>query len=96
MKVFVTGGAGYIGSHTLVALMAAGHEICVFDNFSNSSPVALTRVRQLTNRDMRVVTADIRDAAALTGALTDFGPDAVIHFAGLKAVGESNAIPLVY
>jgi UDP-glucose 4-epimerase len=96
MKVFVTGGAGYIGSHTLVALLAAGHEVRVFDNFSNSSPVALARVRQLTNRDMTVVEADICDADALTRALADFAPDAVVHFAGLKAVGESNDIPLRY
>lgn len=96
MKVFVTGGAGYIGSHTLVALLAAGHEICVFDNFSNSSPVALARVRQLTNRDMLVVEADIRDADAVTRACREFAPDAAIHFAGLKAVGESNDLPLLY
>ena len=96
MKVFVTGGAGYIGSHTLVQLLSAGHEVCVFDNYCNSSPVALARVRQLTNRDMRVVEADICDADALTRAVTDFAPDAVIHFAGLKAVGESNDIPLRY
>jgi UDP-glucose 4-epimerase len=96
MKVFVTGGAGYIGSHTLVQLLAAGHEVCVFDNYCNSSPVALARVRQLTNRHMRVVEADICDADALTRAFTDFAPDAVIHFAGLKAVGESADIPLRY
>ncbi len=96
MKVFVTGGAGYIGSHTLVQLLAAGHEVCVFDNFANSSPVALDRVRQLTNRDMRLVEADIRDADALCDAVTTFAPDAVVHFAGLKAVGESSDLPLLY
>lgn len=96
MKVFVTGGAGYIGSHTLVQLLAAGHEVCVFDNFANSSPVALDRVRQLTNRDMGLVEADIRDADALCDAVTTFAPDAVVHFAGLKAVGESSDLPLLY
>lgn len=96
MKVFVTGGAGYIGSHTLVQLLAAGHEVCVFDNFVNSSPVALDRVRQLTNRDMGLVQADIRDADALCDAVTTFAPDAVVHFAGLKAVGESSDLPLLY
>ncbi|KTE76999.1 UDP-glucose 4-epimerase GalE [Sphingopyxis sp. A083] len=96
MKVFVTGGAGYIGSHTLVQLLAAGHEVCVFDNFANSSPVALDRVRQLTNRDMGLVQADIRDADALCDAVTTFAPDAVVHFAGLKAVGESSDLPLLY
>lgn len=96
MKVFVTGGAGYIGSHTLVALLAAGHEVCVFDNYSNSSPVSLARVRQLTNRDMEMVEGDICDIDGLTKTLTAFAPDAVVHFAGLKAVGESNDIPLRY
>lgn len=96
MKVFVTGGAGYIGSHTLVQLLAAGHEVCVFDNFANSSPVALDRVRQLTNRDMALVEADVRDADALRDAVTTFAPDAVVHFAGLKAVGESSDLPLLY
>lgn len=96
MKVFVTGGAGYIGTHTLLQLLAAGHDVCVFDNFSNASPVALTRVRQLSNRDFEQVEGDIRDAGALHQALADFVPDAVIHFAGLKAVGESNEKPLLY
>jgi len=96
MKVFVTGGAGYIGSHTLVALLAAGHEVCVFDNYSNSSPVSLARVRQLTNRDMEMVEGDICDLDRLTATLAAFTPDAVMHFAGLKAVGESNDIPLRY
>lgn len=96
MKIFVTGGAGYIGSHTLVALLTAGHEVCVFDNYCNSSPVALARVRQLTNRDLTAIEADIRDAGALRQALIDFEPDAVVHFAGLKAVGESNDVPLDY
>lgn len=96
MKVFVTGAAGYIGSHTLAALLAAGHEICVFDNFSNSSPAALARVRQITNRDFSLVEADIRDRDTLTRVAAAFAPDAVIHFAGLKAVGESNEQPLRY
>ncbi|WP_033073008.1 UDP-glucose 4-epimerase GalE [Sphingopyxis sp. MWB1] len=96
MKIFVTGGAGYIGSHTLVRLLSAGHEICVFDNFSNSSPEALARVKQLTNRDFALVEGDIRDASALTRALVEFGADAAVHFAGLKAVGESSEKPLLY
>lgn len=93
MKVFVTGGAGYIGSHALVQLLTAGHEVCVFDNYANGSPVVLARVRQLTNRDLTEIEGDIRDIDALTSALSDFAPDAVIHFAGLKAVGESNDLP---
>lgn len=96
MKVFVTGGAGYIGSHTLIQLLTAGHDVCVFDNYSNSSPVALDRVRQLANRGMTAVEGDIRDTEALTHAVAGFAPDAVIHFAGLKAVGESNEVPLRY
>jgi UDP-glucose 4-epimerase len=96
MKVFVTGGAGYIGSHTLIQLLTAGHDVCVFDNYSNSSPVALDRVRQLSNRDIVAVEGDICDIDALTRAVADFAPDAVIHFAGLKAVGESNEVPLRY
>lgn len=96
MKIFVTGGAGYIGSHTLLQLLRAGHDVCVFDNFSNSSPEALERVRQLSNRDFTSIAGDIRSAAALDAALGAFRPDAVIHFAGLKAVGESTEKPLLY
>lgn len=95
-RVFVTGGAGYIGTHTVLQLLAEGHDVCVFDNFANSSPVALDRVRQLTNRDLSVIAGDIRDPNGLGKALFDFAPDAVIHFAGLKAVGESTAKPLLY
>lgn len=95
-RTFVTGGAGYIGTHTVLQLLAAGHEVCVFDNFTNSSPVALERVRQLTNRDMQVEHGDIRSADAIGDAMARFRPDAVIHFAGLKAVGESSEKPLLY
>lgn len=96
MRVLVTGGAGYIGSHTLLELMAEGHEVCVFDNFSNSSPWVLDRVRGLSNGNVACVDADIRDRVALDSVMDDFAPDAVIHFAGLKAVGESAIKPIDY
>ncbi len=96
MRILVTGGAGYIGSHTLLAVLAAGHEAHVIDNFSNSHPEALARVRRLSNRDFDVTEADIRDKAAMAAAVAAARPEAVIHFAGLKAVGESVAKPLSY
>ena len=96
MKVLVTGGAGYIGSHTVLQLLAAGHQICVFDNFANASPAALDRVRALSNRELQVAVGDIRSADDLRMAFAQFAPDAVIHFAGLKAVGESAEKPLLY
>jgi len=96
MRVLVTGGAGYIGSHTLLELMAQGHEVCVLDNYSNAVPEVLTRVRALSNAPLQDVTGDIRDAALLDALMQDFSPEAVIHFAGLKAVGESGERPLAY
>lgn len=95
-KVFVTGGAGYIGSHTCVELLNAGFDVTVFDNFCNSHPEALARVERITGRELDYVRGDIRDRAALTAALRDSGATAVIHFAGLKAVGESVEKPLIY
>lgn len=94
--IFVTGGAGYIGSHTCVELLDAGGEVTVFDNFSNSHPEALARVERLTGKKVRLVQGDIRNRAALVTALRESGATAVIHFAGLKAVGESVAQPLAY
>jgi UDP-glucose 4-epimerase len=94
--IFVTGGAGYIGSHTCVELLEAGYDVTVFDNFSNSHPEALARVEQITGKQLRLVRGDIRDRTALIGALSESGARAVIHFAGLKAVGESVTQPLVY
>ncbi len=94
--IFVTGGAGYIGSHVCVELLQAGHAVTVFDNFSNSSPEALVRVERITGRKPLLVQADIRDRSALVSALTTCGADAVVHCAGLKAVGESVAQPLTY
>ena len=96
MRVLVTGGAGYIGSHTLIDLRARGHEICIVDNFDNSSPVVLSRVRELIQGDFLFHEADIRDPQALDRIMEDFRPEAVIHFAGLKAVGESAEFPLQY
>ncbi|MDO8356931.1 MAG: UDP-glucose 4-epimerase GalE [Nitrospirota bacterium] len=94
--IFVTGGAGYIGSHTCVELLDAGCDITVFDNFSNSHPEALARVERITGKTLRLVQGDIRDRAALVTALKKSGANAVIHFAGLKAVGESVTQPLTY
>lgn len=94
--ILVTGGAGYIGSHTCVELLNAGHGIVVFDNFSNGHPEALRRVQTITGKTLQVVEGDIRDQAALEEAISRFGCTAVIHFAGLKAVGESVEKPLEY
>ena len=96
MKVLVTGGAGYIGSHTCVELLKAGHEIVIVDNFINSKPDVLDKLRAITGRDFAFVEADLRDRAALNQAFDAHRIDAVIHFAGLKAVGESVAKPLEY
>lgn len=94
--IFITGGAGYIGSHTCVELLNAGHQVTVFDNFSNSQPEALVRVERITGKKLTLIEGDIRDQAALQSALRNSGANAVIHFAGLKAVGESVAQPLRY
>lgn len=96
MAIFVTGGAGYIGSHTCVELLAAGHEIVIFDNFSNSRHESLVRVERITGRKPILVEGDIRDQAAIEEALRQYRCEAVIHFAGLKAVGESVERPLAY
>lgn len=94
--ILVTGGAGYIGSHTCVELLQSGHEITVFDNFCNSHPESLERVQRITGKRLRFIRGDIRDRAALVTALRASGAQAVIHFAGLKAVGESVQKPLSY
>lgn len=96
MKILVTGGAGYIGSHTCVELQQAGHQVVVIDDFSNSEASVLERVSQLTGTAPVLVQADVRDRAALTALFETHQPEAVIHFAGLKAVGESVADPLRY
>ncbi|NBQ68197.1 MAG: UDP-glucose 4-epimerase GalE [Nitrosomonadaceae bacterium] len=94
--ILVTGGAGYIGSHTCVELLNAGFDITVFDNFCNSNPEALARVQKITGREPALITGDCRDRAALVSALQKSKAKAVIHFAGLKAVGESVQQPLSY
>jgi len=96
MKVLVTGGAGYIGSHTIVELLNAGHDICVVDNLCNSSQESLRRVKALTGRDVEFRNVDISDKESLTEVVKGAGFDSVIHFAALKAVGESVALPLKY
>lgn len=94
--ILVTGGAGYIGSHTCVELLNAGFDITVFDNFCNSNPEALARVQKITGRKPALITGDCRDRAALVSALQKSKAKAVIHFAGLKAVGESVEQPFSY
>lgn len=96
MAILVTGGAGYIGSHTCVELLEAGYEIIVLDNYSNSQPEALKRVRELTGKDFKFYQVDLLDEAAVGQVMADNPIEAVIHFAGLKAVGESVREPLQY
>ena len=96
MRILVTGGAGYIGSHTMLELLAEGHELYVIDNFVNSSPVCLERVAHLSNHSLSTTSANVADAATLNMVFQSFKPEAVLHFAGLKAVAESEIIPLSY
>lgn len=96
MKVLVTGGAGYIGSHAVVELVAAGHEVVILDNLSNAKPEAVRRVSAITQREIPFVQGDIRDRETLRRLFAVHDLDAVMHFAGLKAVGESVEKPLAY
>ncbi|MBR7180587.1 MAG: UDP-glucose 4-epimerase GalE [Kiritimatiellae bacterium] len=97
MKILVTGGAGFIGSHTVVELLGAGHDVVVVDNLCNSSKKSLRRVAKITGREVPLRQLDIRDAKKLSAVLEKDGPfDAAIHFAALKAVGESTKEPLRY
>lgn len=94
--VLITGGAGYIGTHTLIELAEAGYNFIVYDNLSNSSKVSLSRVEQIIKKDITFIEGDIRDSEKLDTVFRDYKIDSVIHFAGLKAVGESVQKPLDY
>src|SRR5438445_11748439 len=94
--VLLTGGAGYIGSHTCVEIIAAGWRPVILDNLSNSSARVLERIERITGERPALIDADIRDASALDSTFSRFQIDAVVHFAGLKAVGESVDQPLRY
>jgi UDP-glucose 4-epimerase len=96
MRVLLTGGAGYIGSHTCIELLKAGHEVFVVDNLCNGHEAALGRVQSITSCELQFMNADIRDSNTLALIFNNFKPEAVIHFAGLKAVGESVADPVKY
>ena len=96
MGVLVTGGAGYIGSHTVVELLNDGREVVVVDNFSNSCPVVLDRIKEITNKDFKFYEIDATNEEALEEVFKDNDIDSVIHFAGFKAVGESVEKPLEY
>lgn len=98
-RVIVTGGAGYIGSHICVELLNAGRDVLVIDNFDNSSPESLKRVEEITGRSLQLLEADLAkpsDKAKIIEAVKSFNADSAIHLAGLKAVGESVALPLRY
>jgi len=96
MNILVTGGAGYIGSHTCVLLLEAGYNVIVLDNLDNSSEISLERVKKITGKDLKFYKTDLLDYEATEQVFIENEIDAVIHFAGLKAVGESVAIPLRY
>ena len=96
MTVLVTGGAGYIGSHTCIELIKAGHTVLVLDNLVNSSPESLRRVEAIVQQPVDFVEGDIRDTALLDRVFSEHDIEAVVHFAGLKAVGESTEKPLDY
>lgn len=94
--ILVTGGAGYIGSHTCIELLQKGYEVVVIDNFDNSSPKSIDRVRKITGKEVTLYEGDVRDGGLLDKIFTEHKIDWVIHFAGLKAVGESCAKPIEY
>ena len=96
MKILVTGGAGYIGSHTCLELLEAGYEVIVVDNLANSNEESLRRVQALTGKGIDFRQVDLLDKGGLTAVFQQTNPNAVIHFAGLKAVGESVSMPLHY
>ena len=96
MNVLLAGGAGYIGSHTCVELLEAGHSVVVADNYSNSCPEAIRRVEEITGKSVKLYEADVCDSEAVDRIFSENRIDAVIHFAGLKAVGESVAKPVMY
>lgn len=96
MNILVTGGAGFIGSHTAVELLDAGHEIIVLDNFCNSKETVLKNIEKISGKKVQLSTADVRDLQAVTATLRDHHIEAVVHFAALKAVGESIEKPLEY
>lgn len=96
MKILVTGGAGFIGSHTIIELLNAGHEPIAYDNLCNASPVVFDRIKATTGVDVPFIEGDIRDADKLREVFAEYDIDCVIHFAGLKAVGESVEKPIEY
>ena len=96
MAILVTGGAGYIGSHTCIELINAGYDVVVLDNLCNSSKESLKRVEKIVGKEIKFYEADIRDAKAMKQVFDNEDISAVIHFAGLKAVGESVAKPMEY
>lgn len=96
MSILITGGAGYIGSHTAIQLIESGHQIIIFDNFENSHPEVINRIEKITGKRPSIVIGDIRNKDLVQKTLKEYTCEAVIHFAGLKAVGESNNKPLHY
>ncbi len=96
MTVLLTGGAGYIGSHPAVELLSAGHDVIIADNYANSSPIVAQRITRITGKPVKCYEADAADPAALERIFQENAIDSVIHFAGLKAVGESVRLPLDY
>ena len=96
MAILVTGGAGFIGSHTCVALTQAGYEVIIVDNYYNSSPKSLARINELCGKALKFYECDIRDKAGMDKIFKENKIEAVIHFAGLKAVGESCRKPIEY
>ncbi|MGE5669695.1 MAG: SDR family NAD(P)-dependent oxidoreductase, partial [Betaproteobacteria bacterium] len=94
--ILLTGGTGYIGSHTCVELIGAGFDTVLLDNLCNSSPVVVDRIEKITGKRPPFIEGDVRDTALLDRAFDEHPVDAVVHFAGLKAVGESVAQPLAY
>lgn len=96
MKILITGGAGFIGSHTIIELQQAGHEAIAYDNLYNASPVVFDRIKAITGKDVTFIEGDIRDSEKMHRVFTEHRIDCVIHFAGLKAVGESVEKPIEY